>query len=197
MLTLHHAPQSRSSRIIWLLEELGAPYQLKITNITRQDGSGAFDPENPHPDKKVPALEDDGVLVTESIAVCLYLTDKFPEAGIGPQVGDPLRGAYLSWLAYYAGVIEPVITIDFAGMGDNPVFKRSWRGRAEVDRRILEALGKGPYILGDKFSAVDVLIGSMGQWIRKMLPEGELVDDYLKRLGSRPAAGRAWAKDRG
>jgi glutathione S-transferase len=100
MLTLHHAPQSRSSRIVWLLEELGAPYQLKITDIPRMDGSGAPDPTNPHPDKKVPALVDDGVLVTESIAIVQYLIDKFPAAGLGPAIGDPLRGPYLTWLAY-------------------------------------------------------------------------------------------------
>ena len=100
MLTLYHAPQSRSSRIVWLLEELEAPYALHITDIPRMDGSGKPDPSNPHPDKKVPAIVDDGVLVTESAAICLYLTDKFPAKGIGPVVGDPLRGPYLTWLAY-------------------------------------------------------------------------------------------------
>src|SRR5262245_14348909 len=99
MLTLHHAPQSRSTRIIWLLEELGADYRLQITDIPRPDAKGAADPSNPHPDKKVPALVDDGVLVTESAAIVAYLTDKFPQAGIGPVVGDPDRGPYLSWLA--------------------------------------------------------------------------------------------------
>src|SRR5262245_66236261 len=82
MLTLHHAPQSRSSRILWLLEEVGATYQIALTNIPRPDGSGASDPKNPHPDKKVPALVDDGVLVTESAAIVLYLTDKFPAARV-------------------------------------------------------------------------------------------------------------------
>ena len=99
MLVLHHAPRSRSSRIIWLLEELGAPYEIALTDIPRMDGPGAPDPKNPHPDKKVPALVDDGALVTESAAIVLYLTDKFPAAGLGPVVGDPLRGAYLAWLA--------------------------------------------------------------------------------------------------
>ena len=96
MLTLYHAPQSRSSRIVWLLEELGADYTLKITDIPRMDGKGAPDPVNPHPDKKVPALVDDGVLITESIAIVQYLTDRFPGAEIGPRIGDPKRGPYLS-----------------------------------------------------------------------------------------------------
>ena len=85
-------PQSRSSRIVWLLEELGADYMLKITDIPRMDGTGAPDPANPHPDKKVPALVDDGVLITESIAIVQYLTDKFPAAGLGPRPGDQSEG---------------------------------------------------------------------------------------------------------
>jgi glutathione S-transferase len=196
MLTLHHAHQSRSTRILWLLEELGATYSIVYTNIPRMDGSGAPDPENPHPDKKVPALVDDGVLITESAAVVLYLTDKFPEAGIGPRIGDPLRGPYLTWLAYYAGVIEPVITLGFAGLGDHAMVQRSWAGRAAMDKRILDALSAGPYVLGERFSGADILIGSMGIWSRQMLPTGDTVDAYLKRVTERPALQRAYAKDK-
>ena len=111
MLTLFHAPRSRSTRFIWLLEELGAPYRLRQVDIFRSiSNTGARDPANPHPHGQVPALLDDGVLITESSAIALYLTDKFPEAGLGPVIGDPLRGPYLSWLAYYAGVLEPAVT---------------------------------------------------------------------------------------
>ena len=197
MLTLHHAPKSRSSRIIWLLEELGAPYPIQLTTIKRGDGSGAADPHNPHPDKKVPALVHDDAVITESAAVCLYLTDAYPAAGIGPVIGDPLRGPYLTWLAYYAGVIEPVVTLGFAGVLEHPMIHRTFAGREAMDRRILEALARGPYILGDRFSAVDILVGSMGQWARSMLPAGELVDGYLARLAERPALKRAFARDQG
>jgi glutathione S-transferase len=197
MLTLHHAPQSRSSRILWLLEEVGATYQIVLTNIPRPDGSGAPDPKNPHPDKKVPALVDDGVLVTESAAIVLYLTDKFPAAGVGPVVGDPLRGAYLSWLAYYAGVMEPVATIEFAGLADNPSVVRTFRGRAEMNARVLSALHAGPWVLGERFSGADILVASMGQFIRVLLPPGDVVDAYLARAAARPALARARAKDAG
>lgn len=197
MLTLHHAPKSRSSRIIWLLEELSAPYTLAITDIPRMDGSGASDPSNPHPDKKVPALVDDGALITESVAIVLYLTDNFPDAGMGPRVGDPQRGAYLTWLAYYAGVIEPVINMEFAGLADNPQAQRAWGGRAGVDRRILSALRANPYLLGERFSAADLLIASMGQWARTMLPADPLVDVFLERAAARPALARALARDAG
>lgn len=197
MLTLHHAPQSRSSRIIWLLEELGAEYTIKITNIPRMDGSGASDPGNPHPDKKVPALVDDGVLITESIAIVQYLIDKFPAAGLGPRIGDAKRGPYLSWLAYYAGVIEPVINIGFAGLADNQALQRTFRDRAALDRHILAALEGSPYVLGDRFTGADILIASMGQWARTMLPEGAVIDAYLERCNTRPALARARAKDAG
>jgi len=197
MLTIHHAPQSRSSRILWLLEEVGATYTIALTNIPRPDGSGAPDPGNPHPDKKVPALVDDGTLVTESAAIVLYLTDKFPGAGVGPTVGDPLRGRYLSWLAYYAGVMEPIATLEFAGIVDNPAVVRTFRGRAEMDARVRSALSAGPWVLGERFSGADILIASMGQFSRSLLPAGDVVDAYLARASARPALARALAKDAG
>jgi glutathione S-transferase len=197
MLTLYHAPLSRSSRIVWLLEELGAPYTLEITDIPRMDGTGAADARNPHPDKKVPALVDDDVLITESIAIVQYLTDKFPAADLGPKIGDPQRGPYLSWLAYYAGVMEPVINLAVAGLGDHPQMQRAFRDRAAIDRRILAALERGPYVLGPKFSGADILLASVGQWARAMLPAGGVVDAYLAQCNGRPALARAMAKDAG
>ncbi len=161
------------------------------------DGAGAPDPANPHPDKKVPALVDDGVLITESIAIVQYLTDKFPAADLGPQLGDAKRGPYLSWLAYYAGVIEPVVNLEFAGLADNAVMQRTFRDRAAMDRRILGALEAGPYMLGEKFSGADILIASMGHFVRTMLPAGAVVDAYLERCNARPALARARAKDAG
>ncbi len=195
MLTLFHAPQSRSSRFIWLLEELGADYEIRYVGIPRMDGTGGPDPSNPHPDKKVPALTHDDALVTESAAIALYLTDLHPDAGIGPAVGDAKRGSYLAWLAYYAGVIEPVVTIEFAKLGDNPVLTRTFRGVREMNQRVRDALDRGPYLVGDAFSAVDVLVGSLGQFSRETLPAGDPVDAWLARLNARPALARALATD--
>jgi glutathione S-transferase len=104
MLTLFHAPRSRSTRFIFLLEEAGVPYEIKVVNIRRSDGSGAVDPDNPHPLGKVPALVHDDVTVLESSAITLYLKDTFPAAGLGPQAADRTRGAYLSLLSYYGSV---------------------------------------------------------------------------------------------
>ena len=197
MLTLYHAPQSRSSRILWLLEELGAGDSCEIVYVTigRQDGSGGADARNPHPDKKVPALVHDGALVTESAAVVLYLTDLFPKADVGRAVGDPERGPYLSWLSYYAGVIEPVIHFQFFGLADNENLRRTFRGRAEMDARILGALKAGPFVLGDRFSGADILVASIGQFARQMMPADKAVDDYLARCAARPALARAMARD--
>ena len=145
----------------------------------------------------MPALVDDGALVTESAAIVLYLTDKFPAAGVGPVAGDPLRGAYLTWLAYYAGVIEPVLTFEFAQLAQHPVLARTFRGRAEMDGRLLAALRTGPWVLGARFSGADILVASMGQFLRSLLPADPVVDAYLARAGARPALARALEKDAG
>ena len=85
MLTLYHAPQSRSSRIIWLLEEIGAPYEIRPVTIFRpMTGEGVGDPANPHPDKRVPALVDGDQLVAESVAIVLHLAEAYPQAGLAP-----------------------------------------------------------------------------------------------------------------
>jgi glutathione S-transferase len=94
---------------VWLLEELGVPYETKLVEIRRADGSGARDPANPHPHSKVPCLQHDGQRGFEIVAITLYLTDLFPEAKLGRRVGDPNRGEYLSWLAYRPGVIKPAM----------------------------------------------------------------------------------------
>ena len=107
MLTLYHSPQTRSSRFIWLLEEIGEPYGIEYVTIQRGDGTGERDPKNPNPDGRVPTLVHDGVQVSESAAIALYLSDAFPAAQLGPAVGDPGRGNFLTWLYYYAGEVEP------------------------------------------------------------------------------------------
>lgn len=192
MLTLFHAPRSRSTRMIWLLEELGAPYEIRKVQIARQDGSGGHDPANPHPHGQVPALIDDGVLITQSAAIALYLTDKFRDtAALGPVVGDPLRGPYLTWLAYYAGVLEPVIGNRFAqraNEADNAAYD-------VLDAQLKGALDKGPWLLGETFSAADILFISLLQFARQALPPHAAYDDWLERAQARPAFLRAIQKD--
>jgi glutathione S-transferase len=187
MITLYHAPRSRSSRFVWLLEELETPYELVQVSIKRRDGSGGPDPRNPHPDKKVPALVHDGELVTESAAIALYLTDLFPGKRIGPPVGDRTRGAYLSWLAYYAGVMEPMIQLRLSGQTSPEI--------DAMDRRIVAALESAPYLLGPAFSAADLFLASVVQFSRAALPSSKLVDDHFARCSARTAFKRSLTKD--
>lgn len=192
MLTLFHAPRSRSTRFLWLLEELGAPYEVKTVGIYRSvSNTGARDPANPHPHGQVPALLDEGVLITESAAIALYLTDKFPSAGLGPTVGDPLRGPYLSWLAYYAGVLEPSV-VNLWKQRQDDEDKKIY---GALDDRLRITLESSPWLLGDHFSAADILFISLLQFARQMLPPHAVYDDWLARASTRPALARALAKD--
>lgn len=196
MITLYHHPKTRASRFIFLLEELGAPYELKTVTLRRADGTGAIDPANPHPHGKVPAISDDGAVVFESPAIALYLTDKFPQNGIGPVVGDPKRGAYLSWLAYYGDVLEPALMSKFL---NTPVPRGTagWVPIEEAMEFVIKTLTAHPYILGDTFSAADVLyattFGMFGA--SPMLSKSPVIEAYVKRCLERPAYARATAKD--
>ena len=199
MITLYHAPRSRSSRIIWLLEELGEPYQIALTSILRADGQGAPAPDSYtriHPLKKVPAIEHDGGIVYESAGIALYLTDAFPKAGIGPVVGDCKRADYVRWLFFYPSILEPVAAARFRGWDKE---QSTGFGKFEdAESAIARALEAGPYILGEKFSAADILYGSACQFFKgNIFPARKCYDDYVARLTERPAYIRAVAKDNG
>jgi glutathione S-transferase len=198
MITLFHRPKTRSSRFIFLLEELAAPYEIRIVNTRNRDGTGAVDPVNPHPHGKVPAISDDGIFVFESPAIALYLTDRFPDKRLGPLVSDAARGAYLSWLSYYTGVLEPAFMCRFMNV-EVPRGTAGWVGLEEALPAVLGALAVGPYLLGDRFSAADILYGTtfamFGQ--SPMLPKSAIIDDYVRQIVSRPAYARAQARDAG
>lgn len=194
MLTLFHAPASRSSRFVWMLEELAIPYAIRPVSIFRSmTGEGAADPANPHPDKRVPALDNDGMLLAESQAIALYLADAFPQAGLAPAANDCRRGNYLTWMAWYVAEFEPALFAGLASELDNSPEKR--RGHAAVLNRLRAALMDSDYIMGDMFSAVDILIGSALNFGRRAFPEDNLLDAYVARCRSRPAAVRAFALD--
>jgi len=206
MLTLYHAPQSRSTRIIWLLEEAGADYTIETVGIRRRDTAedgpdrvvGAPDPANPHPHAKVPALVHDGVLVYESSAIVTYLGDLFPDAGLAPPIGSRERGPYLSWLAYYAGTIEPAFVSAFMGFEESGP-SVGWTSVAAVNAHIEAALAQGPYFLGERFSGVDVLIGSALAFFvgSPLMPHSPALDGYVGQITARPAYGRAMRIDTG
>lgn len=187
MLKFYHAPKSRSGRVHWLLHELKVPFELCRMDIPRQDGSGARDPLNPHPEGKVPALEHDGKLVTESAAIMLYLTDLFPARRLGIAPDEDGRGSYLTWLFWYGAVVEPVYIAEVLGVADHPVAQASFRGRAEVADRLIARLQAGPWLMGKRFTAADILLCSPYLYFPEATPDHAAVRDWMNRCTSRPA----------
>ena len=198
MLTLVHAPRSRSSRFLWLLEEIGAPYEIQTVSIRRGDGSGALDPANPHPHGKVPVLKDGASVVFEQSAIALYLADKFPGARLGPAIGDPARGAFLTMLAYYSGVLEPAFTSKFLKVAV-PRGTAGWVDADEAMTFVNARIAAQPYIAGETFTAADVLYaGTFALFMNSPLlgeNKTKALEDYVARCVSRPAHARAAAKD--
>ena len=192
MLTLFHAPRSRSTRILWLLEELGADYAVRHVGIRYLDGSGAGpDPANRHPDKKVPALDHDGTIVSESTAIAIYLCDLLPGAGLAPAVGEPGRGAFLTWLCWADNELGAAVMQRVTGRTDSG----GQAGYEAAVRRLTDALAGGPYLMGERFTAVDVMIAPFLGFARAHLPASAAIDAYLVRVAERPAHARAKARD--
>ena len=194
MPTLFHAPMSRSSGIVTLIDELGADVDIRQVSIPRRDGSGQTDPANPHPEGKVPFLVDGTDTVRERGAIALYLTDQYPEAGLGPIEGSPQRGEYLSWLFYYQGVMEPVFILHAAGLS-HPMVSASLRDMEAMLARLSEALETRPYLLGERYSAADLLCSSPFQWFSDLLPDNPNIRDWVARCADRPAVKRTLERD--
>lgn len=123
--------------------------------------------------------------------MALYLTDLHPQVGLGAALGSPERGALLTWLTWAAGELEPALFARMSGASDAYTIARY---EAAMDR-LMEALWNGPYLMGERFTVADVMIGSTLAWVRPMLPDSPLFDRYLERLAARPANARAMARD--
>ena len=188
MITFYHAPWSRASSIHWLLEELGVPFSFSAVAIRAKEGV----PEayrSIQPNKKVPAIDHDGTVVTERAAITIYLADVFAEAGLAPAPGDSARARYLTWLVYADSVLDPVVAakghgIDFMGP------RYSYGSFAEMVANLEKALSSGPYIVGDRFTAADTQIGSGIHYatnVLRVLPDNPVFKAYLDRLAARPA----------
>ncbi|HUJ46547.1 MAG TPA: glutathione S-transferase family protein [Rhizomicrobium sp.] len=195
MITLYHSPQSRSSSIVWLLDELQVPYETQAVTFRRADGTGQVDPANPHPHGKVPALKDGDDTLFESGAIALYLTDKYRKVKMGPAVGEPKRGEYLSWLFYRPGIMEPAfIERRFNIQHVNGAM--GWAAPDEVDKVLNDHVAKNKYWLGDEFSALDIMVGGGLYYMMmfKMTPETDVLKEYTSRIIARPAFQKAMQK---
>ena len=190
--TLFHAPQSRSAGALVLLEELGADYELHVLDLKkgeqRQPPYLAINPMG-----KVPAIRHDGALVTEQGAVYTYLADLYPEAGITPAIGDALRGPYLRWLFYYGSSFEPALIDRSLKREPAPSSTSPYGDYETMLKTLTDQLATGPYLLGDRFTAADVLWGSALRWTTmfKLVPETPSITAYIARVTSRPAMARA------
>jgi glutathione S-transferase len=201
-ITLFHAPQSRSGAARILLEELGAPYALEVLNLkANQNRAPRYLEINPM--GKVPAIlaAQDGAeaLVTEQAAIMIYLADRFPEAGLAPAIDDPLRGPYLRWLAFYGSCFEPAL-IDLALKREPaPPSMCPYGDYDTMLATLTRQLRAGPWLLGERFSAADVLWGYALGWTTgfKLVPELPEIMAYIARFNARPAVQRVTALDAG
>lgn len=196
-LTLYHIAPSRSSIVRWMLEEIGEPYALHVLSMDKGENR-APDYLAVNPMGKVPALDHDGVVITEVSAICCYLADAFPRAGLAPAIGDPRRGPYLKWLFFGPSCIEPAIIDRAFGRAKEP--PRGTLGYGEFDTVmdvVAAAVTPGPYLLGDAFTAADVVIGSQLRWgmMFGLVPQRPEFMPYVERLNARPALQRATALD--
>jgi glutathione S-transferase len=196
LVTLYHAPNTRSANVLTLMEELGVPFDLKVLNMKageqRQPAYLAINPMG-----KVPAVMHRGQLVTEQVAIFIYLGDLYPEAGLAPKLDDALRAPYLRFLAFYGSSFEPAI-MDRATKREPANPAASPYGSFDATLATLTArLRAGPYITGDDFSAADVLWGSALRFFTnfKLVPEMPEITAYIDRVCSRPSFARAKARD--
>ena len=195
-LTLFHVPQTRSSCALTLLEELGAPYELHTLNMkTGEQRQSAYLAINPL--GKVPAILHRGTLVTEQVAIFLYLADLFPQAGLAPAIDTPQRGSYLRWMVYYAACYEPAVIDRALNREPAPKMMSPYSDFDTMLGTVVDRLAASPYLLGDVFSAADVLWGLALQWgtLFKVVPENPVIADYVARVTARPSAIKVAAQD--
>jgi glutathione S-transferase len=195
-ITFYHAAPSRSAIVHWMLEEVGAPFRIELLDLSkREQKRPQYLAVNPM--GKVPAIVHLGVVITEVAAICVYLADAFPAAGLAPAIKDPGRGTYLRWALFEAASLEPAI-ID--RMLERPPGRPGALGYGDFDTTmdvVARAVTPGPYLPDTRFSAADVLIGSALRWGMMVgcVPQRPEVTAYVERLTARPALQRAQAKD--
>lgn len=204
---LHHAPRSRSGRILWLLEEAGLPFELHVHDLQKGTHKEApLTDKNPH--GKVPTLIDRGpdgswsTVVTESAAICLHVADQALAAGtarIAPPLHAKERGAYLTWAVYTPAVLEPAFTdLVSPRTAPPPASSIGWPTIDEALARVEATLKAGPFLLGEAFSAADIMVGGMLNWLsmwKKIPADHPVFAPYLAALLERPANQRARARD--
>lgn len=190
-------PNTRASRVLWMLEEAGVVYDRVLIDI--RDPSAARDPDFAlaSPMGKVPALADGDVRMADSAAICLYIADRYPACGLAPTLDEPTRGRYLYWMLYTPGVVEPALSERFRGTAPNR-FSNGWGDFDAMVQTLEQGLAHGrPWLLGDEFSAADVMVGSSVVFMEELnvLPDSATLRAYGQRCAARPAYITAVAAD--
>jgi len=194
--TFFHSPHSRSGITRSLLEELKAPYDLVVLDLQRGE-QRTSDYLAINPMGKVPAIRHHGVLITEQPAILMYLADAFPDAGLAPAKDDPLRGAYLRWMVFYGSCFEPALLDRSFARTAVPQMSCGYGDYDSVLNTLIAQLERGPWLLGERFTAADVLWGGALNWalMFKLVPDSEALRSYAERVAARPAMRRAAALD--
>ncbi len=195
-LTFFHSPNTRSSGALALLTELSVPFQLKVLNMKDGEQRGAaYLAINPM--GKVPAVLHGDALVTEQGAVFLYLADLFPQAGLAPALDDPLRGPYVRWLVYYGSCFEPAVVDKALKREPAPPSTCPYGDFDTMLKTLTDQLERGPYVLGERFSAADILWGTALSWTTgfKLVPELPIIQAYTQRIQARPALAQVRERD--
>lgn len=198
-LVFYTHPMSRGRIVRWMLEEVGRPYRTELLEYGTTMKAPAYRAINPL--GKVPALRHGETVVTEAAAICAYLADAFPEAGLAPPPGDRRRGPYYRWLFFVAGPLEAATTNQALGMKlpEDPRQRGmvGYTSLPEMTDALEAAVSAGPYIAGESFTAADVYVGAHIGWGMRMgaLERRPALERYWERVSSRPAAARARAID--
>lgn len=196
-LTFYTNPMSRGRIVRWMLEEVGEPYETVLLDYGTTMKGPDYLAINPM--GKVPAIRHGDTIVTEAAAICAYLADAFPQAGLAPPPGDPARGSYYRWLFFGAGPVEAAVTnkaLKTVVADDKKAFV-GYGSFEDVISTLEHAVSAGPYIAGDKFSAADLYVGSQIGWgmMFGTIDRRPAFTDYVDRLQARPAALRAREMD--
>jgi glutathione S-transferase len=194
-IVLYHHPFSRASGVVWMLEEVEAPYELRFVDITT-GAQKSPDIVAKNPMGKLPVLTDGDRVVTESAAIGLYLADRYAYGRLSPRVDDSARGTYLRWSFFAPSVVEPAAMSKLSGW-DVKELSAGWGSYDAVLASIEHAIGKGPFLLGEKFSMADVIFGGTLRFMMqfKMIEPRPSFNAYVERLSARPALKRADAKN--
>ena len=195
MLTLYHNPQSRSTTVHYMLHEIGVPFDIVPIDLKAgEQKSAEFLKTNPM--GKIPVLTDGDRIITETPAIVAYLADRYPDAGLAPAIDDPDRAAYLRWLFFYGSCFEPAC-IDKALSRETPSSMGGWGTPDDVLRTLAAALKPGPWLLGERFTAADVMMASGVAYMLgfKILPDWPEFVEYAARIEARPARQAAKAAD--